>query len=68
MDDISMIGFGFYPAYLDAEGVQVILRPSTTSDQHHSEANKIKDIVRKHSEFSIYPIQLALTKDVERAR
>ncbi|KAF8136627.1 heat-shock protein 90 [Boletus edulis] len=60
--DISMIGqfgVGFYSAYLVAERVQ--------EDQtEYLEEKKIKDIVKKHSEFISYPIQLAVTKEVEK--
>ncbi|KZT34843.1 HSP90-domain-containing protein [Sistotremastrum suecicum HHB10207 ss-3] len=77
--DISMIaqfGVGFYSAYLVDERVKEsaaggtftittgIVNPFVVLE--YLEEKKIKDIVKKHSEFISYPIQLAVTEEVEK--
>ncbi|KAJ3711788.1 Hsp90 protein-domain-containing protein [Lentinula raphanica] len=77
---IGQFGVGFYSAYLVAERVQVISKHDDDDiwergseiclypkeDQlEYLEEKRIKDIVKKHSEFILHPFQLAVTKEVE---
>ena len=73
---IGQFGVGFYLAYLITKRVWVITR--LNDDKRHiwesvasgtftiTEEKKIKEIVKKHLESISYPIQLAVTKEVEK--
>ncbi|RIB24358.1 Hsp90 protein [Gigaspora rosea] len=76
--DISMIGqfgVGFYSAYLVADRVQVITKhnddeqyiweSSAKYQLEYLEEHKIKEVVKKHSEFIGHPIQLIVEKEIK---
>merc|ERR1712230_108309 len=66
--DISMIGqfgVGFYSAYLVAE--KVIVYTKHKDDQlEYLEERRLKDLVKKHTEFISYPISLWTEKTTEK--
>ncbi|CAG8752479.1 2606_t:CDS:2, partial [Racocetra fulgida] len=73
--DISMIGLfgvGFYSAYLVADhnepiGRGTLIKLFLKEDQlEYLEEHKIKELVKKHSEFICHPIQLIVGKEAEK--
>jgi len=69
--DISMIGqfgVGFYSAYLVADKVTVTSKHNDDEQYiwEYLEEKKIKEIVKKHSQFIGYPIKLMVQKEREK--
>ncbi|CDY11967.1 BnaC03g13930D [Brassica napus] len=69
--DVSMIGqfgVGFYSAYLVAD--KVIVTTKHNDDEQgtkmYLEERRLKDLVKKHSEFISYPISLWIEKTIEK--
>merc|ERR1711920_1011956 len=63
--DISMIGqfgVGFYSAYLVSDKVRVVSKNNDDDQSEFLEERRLKDLVKKHSEFIGFPIELYVEK------
>merc|ERR1712054_287587 len=66
--DISMIGqfgVGFYSAYLVSDKVRVVSKHNDDQSEFLEE-RRLKDLVKKHSEFIGFPIELYVEKSKEK--
>merc|ERR1711865_516911 len=67
--DISMIGqfgVGFYSAYLVSDKVRVISKHNDDEQSEFLEERRVKDLIKKHSEFIGFPIELYVEKSKEK--
>ncbi|KAE8654161.1 Heat shock cognate protein HSP 90-beta [Hibiscus syriacus] len=67
--DVSMIGqfgVGFYSTYLVTEKVIVTTKHNDDEQKTNLEERRLKDLIKKHSEFINYPISLWIEKTIEK--